>query len=245
MKRVAALGARFTHSIIIDNREVPVDIKRHPGARAMRLRYDAQSGMVRITVPPDIGDRAAMSLARGHIPWLRAQIADAIAPIRLGNGIEIAFEGHDRQIIWRSDLPRRPSLDEGSILLGGEEEAVERRLLQWLKQQARARFADDIAHYCGQVGKAVPHLSIGDARTRWGSCSLRSGIRLNWRLVMAPTTVRRSVVAHEVSHLTHMNHSARFYEHLDQLFEGDRKSCDDWLKANSAGLRAVAARARL
>ena len=56
---------------------------------------------------------------------------------------------------------------------------------------------------------------------------------------MAPDEVRRSVVAHEVAHLRHMNHSADFYAWLDALFEGDRKSADHWLKAHGRGLYLV------
>ena len=51
--------------------------------------------------------------------------------------------------------------------------------------------------------------------------------------------VRRSVVAHEVAHLRHMNHSPDFYAWLDHLFEGDRKSADRWLKAHGRGLYLV------
>jgi len=56
-----------------------------------------------------------------------------------------------------------------------------------------------------------PPLSLSAARTRWGSCSTRSGIRLNWRLLHFPLPVIDYVVVHELAHLREMNHSPRFW----------------------------------
>jgi predicted metal-dependent hydrolase len=84
----------------------------------------------------------------------------------------------------------------------------------------------------------VPPLSLSNARRRWGSCSARGTIRLNWRLVMAPDAVRRSVVAHEVAHLVHFDHSREFRALLGSLFEGDLAAADRWLKREGPGLYA-------
>jgi predicted metal-dependent hydrolase len=56
---------------------------------------------------------------------------------------------------------------------------------------------------------------------------------------MAPVYVRRSVIAHEVAHIRHMNHSADFYAWLDALYEGNRKAADQWLKMHGTGLQRV------
>ncbi len=128
---------------------------------------------------------------------------------------------------------------EGMIRLGGPEASVEARVLRWLKAEARRIFEKEIRHYCEQAGEAVPRLSLGDPRSRWGSCSSRGTISLSWRLVMAPVYVRRSVIAHEVAHMRHMDHSPAFYAWLDNLYEGDRKAADRWLKMHGTGLQRV------
>ncbi len=53
---------------------------------------------------------------------------------------------------------------------------------------------------------------------------------------MAPDAVRRSVVAHEVAHLVHFDHSARFHALLGEVFEGDLKAANRWLKREGQGL---------
>jgi predicted metal-dependent hydrolase len=62
---------------------------------------------------------------------------------------------------------------------------------------------------------------VGDANTRWGSCSAERKIRYSWRLILAPPAARRYVVAHEVAHLVHLDHGPRFKALEAQLFAGD------------------------
>ena len=55
-------------------------------------------------------------------------------------------------------------------------------------------------------------------------------MRINWRLIQAPDFVRRSVVAHEVTHLVHFDHSPAFHQMLGDLYAGDIREADQWLK---------------
>jgi predicted metal-dependent hydrolase len=59
------------------------------------------------------------------------------------------------------------------------------------------------------------------------------------QLIMAPPAVRRSVIAHEVAHMRHMDHSPAFYDWFETLFEDDRQSADRWLKAHGTALQMV------
>jgi predicted metal-dependent hydrolase len=112
-------------------------------------------------------------------------------------------------------------------------------VLRWLKEEARRTMTDDLAEYCAKAGEAPPRLSLGDQRSRWGSCSSRGTISMSWRLIMAPASVRRSVIAHEVAHMRHMDHSPAFYQWFEEIFEGDRKAADRWLKMHGAALQLV------
>ena len=75
----------------------------------------------------------------------------------------------------------------------------------------------EVAEYAAAAGVGVRSVSVGDAGTRWGSCSSQGRIRLSWRLILAPPNVRRYVVAHEVAHLVHLDHGAEF--------KASRRSC--------------------
>ena len=85
-----------------------------------------------------------------------------------------------------------------------------RRIERFLKTLALERISDDVAEFAAKAGVSVRSVAVGDASSRWGSCSSEARLRLSWRLILAPPDVRRYVVAHEVAHLKHMNHGPDF-----------------------------------
>jgi predicted metal-dependent hydrolase len=64
-------------------------------------------------------------------------------------------------------------------------------------------------------------------------------VRINWRLIQAPDAVRRSVVAHEVAHCLHFDHSPQFHAALGRIFDGEVHEADAWLKAHGRTLYAA------
>jgi predicted metal-dependent hydrolase len=227
----------------IEGEAVPVRIRRNPRAKRISMRADAIKREIRVTMPTYAPTKAAMDFVVLKRNWIALRLHSAPAVAALNAGETVAFEGEPHRIIWNESATRTVKLVEGNdgreLHLGGPVEMVEARILRWLKTQARAIFTEDIAHYCRQADEPIPALSLGDPRSRWGSCSSRGTISLSWRLVMAPSHVRRSVIAHEVAHMRHMDHSPAFYAWLDELFEGDRKTADRWLKMHGTGLQRV------
>lgn len=230
-----------TLAIKLDGVSYPLHLRRSKQARSIIVSADTVKGVVRLTVPTHASENQALRFAQSKSSWLHARFAEAVPPVPVENGSQIAFLGEPWIIRWSPEFARSPLLVAGEMRLGGPAELVETRILRWLKTQARAIFADDLQYYCNRANLGVPRLAVGDARRRWGSCSSRQSIRLSWRLVMAPPHVRRSVVAHEVAHLRHMDHSKRFYALLDQIFEADRRTADRWLKEHGRGLHMVGA----
>ncbi|MFM2409945.1 MAG: hypothetical protein RL481_773 [Pseudomonadota bacterium] len=227
----------------IEGETVPVRIRRTAQARRISMRADVVRREIRITMPPYSPTSAAMDFVAQKTQWIAARLhsGPAAAPLRPGG--TVAFEGEPYQIVWNPSATRTVKLLEGpegrELHLGGPEDMVEARIIRWLKSEARRVFADDISHYCGVAGARSPRLSMGDPRSRWGSCSSRGTISLSWRLIMAPAHVRRSVIAHEVAHIRHMDHSRAFYCWLDEIYEGDRKAADRWLKMHGVALQRV------
>lgn len=228
-------------TVEIDGQIYPLRIRRMAQARRMSLRADPVRGEVTISGPTRLRTAEALAFARSRHDWLAQRFAAAAQPVALDAGSTIGFCGDPVEIVHDPGHGRIVSLCDDRLLVGGPPEHVATRVERWLRREARRLMADDLSFYCARAGCAVPKLSIGDARSRWGSCSSHGHIRMGWRLVMAPHAVRRSVVAHEVAHLTHMDHSARFYALLDRIFDGDRKSCDAWLKAHGTGLHMIGA----
>ncbi|MEP2102771.1 MAG: SprT family zinc-dependent metalloprotease [Parasphingorhabdus sp.] len=230
--------------IELDGEYYPLRVRKLAQSRSIAVSADTVKGEVRLTMPIHANTAHALRFAQSKSDWLAARFADALPPVPIVNGAELAFAGQSHFVRWSSDFNRKPLKLDDEIQVGGPEERIEVRVIDWMKDQARAIYADDLGYYCARAETDLPTLSVGDARRRWGSCSGRKAIRLSWRLVMAPPMVRRSVVAHEVAHLRHMNHSPSFYALLDGIFEGDRRDADRWLKQHGPALHLIGAPAR-
>jgi hypothetical protein len=82
---------------------------------------------------------------------------------------------------------------------------------KWYKQEFRSLIEERVEYYADMFGYKYDKLRISSAKTRWGSCSSNKTLSFVWRLVMAPMEVIDYVVVHELAHLKHMDHSARFW----------------------------------
>ena len=84
---------------------------------------------------------------------------------------------------------------------------------------------------------AVHRVSVRAQKTRWGSCSARGTISLNWRLIQAPPHVVDYLIIHELMHRREMNHSARYWKLVAKAFP-DYRSAEQWLKSSRLEMRA-------
>lgn len=226
-------------AIRIGERELPLAIRRHPRARRLVMRLAPDGSEVRITLPRWGRTEDALVFARARVEWLERQLA-ALPPSQAPRpGGALSYRGATLAIDWHPRHPRKPWLDGDTVCIGGLEENMALRLQRWLEGEAQRLLEADLAFYCARAGHDAPPLKLSRAQRRWGSCSDRRAIRINWRLVQAPDAVRRSVVAHEVAHLTHFDHSPAFHDLLSRLFDGDLHAADAWLKAHGRSLYAA------
>jgi len=197
---------------------VPIDIRPLRTARRLRLRFDEASGTLRLTCPLRTSRRAALAWALDQRDWIDTQLARAEPGEPFAPDAFIPLEGRDVRIRWDPAGRRTPVLVDGVLKVGGPEEGVARRVELFLRRRALDVMSAEVREYAALADVTASSVSIGDAGTRWGSCSSRGKIRLSWRLILAPSAVRRYVVAHEVAHLVHLDHSASFKALEARLF---------------------------
>ncbi len=197
---------------------VPIEIRPIRSARRLRLRYDDVRGVLKLTCPPRTSRRAALQWALDQRHWIDAQLARALPAEPFAPGAIIPFEGCDVRLVWVEGGSRVAALVDGELRCGGPREAFERRIETFLKRRALDLMSSEAAEFAHMAGVTPRGVSVGDAGSRWGSCSSDGRIRLNWRLILAPPEARRHVVAHEVAHLVHLNHGAGFKALEAKLF---------------------------
>jgi len=197
---------------------VPMEIRPLRSARRLRLRFDDARGVLKLTCPAGMSRRKAVAWAVDQREWVLAQVRRAPQPEPFVSGAVIPLCGEQVRLVWKADAPRAPQSIGSDLLCGGPESGFERRIASYLKRLALETMAADVSDFAAVAAVRPSGVSVGDASSRWGSCSSDRRIRLSWRLIMAPVAVRRFVAAHEVAHLVHLDHSAAFKSLEARLF---------------------------
>lgn len=235
--------AAIDPEIELDGVNVPIVLRRHKTARRLTLRLAPDGSEVRITLPGWALGNEAIAFAHARRDWLTQQHARLPRRAAPGPGSTITYRGEPVLIDWQECATRRPALHSGALILGGPKAGLEGRVKRWLEREALMLYDADLAEYTAAAALAPVPVALSRAQRRWGSCSDggRSGqarIRINWRLIQAPDFVRRSVVAHEVAHLVHFDHSPAFHALLGTIYEGEISAADRWLKDHGRSLYA-------
>lgn len=173
--------------------------------------------------------------------------------------LEVVRHGRARRYVLRMTdagalrltVPRRASLDAGLRFVRTQGEWIARERLRREQRQAlrqaaghdeaaaRLRAKDELPSRClelaAQHGERVDRVVVRNQRSRWGSCSTRRTISLNWRLVLMPPDVRDYVILHELMHLRHPNHSRAFWREVATVCPTWREA-ERWLRNNGQKL---------
>ncbi len=111
---------------------------------------------------------------------------------------------------------------------------------RWLKAQATdyiTPLAKDLAQQA-QVAHKLRNIKFKKTKSRWGHCTREGDIQFNWLIMLGPPEVVRYLVAHEVCHLVHMNHSRAYWSAVDSICP-ERKVAQKWLRANEHKVLAL------
>ncbi len=219
-----------------------ITIKRLASSRSLRLRV-FDDGRVLLTAPACASQKLIDSFLAEHQDWLAEKLSQSNKKqtALTAERDRLFFRGTEYDFRLSISTSKRPGVARVAtqIVVTAPSEAhdVVRPILEkWYRSQADLRFTERVPLLADLVGRDVKRVTIRDQRTRWGSCSSRNTISLNWRLIMAPDSVSDYVIYHELAHLTHMNHSNRFWRLVEQ-YVPDYKNAEAWLKAHHSLLR--------
>ena len=218
---------------------IPVEIRGIRGAKRLRLRLDEKRSVLKLTGPFRMNRKAALNWAVEQREWVETQLEAMLPAEPFVPGAVVPFEGKDVRLEWNATARRTAELMRERLVCGGTQEGFSRRIETFFKRRAIETLSRETQEIAEKAGVALRGVSIGDADTRWGSCSSSGRIRYSWRLIFAPPDVRRYVVAHEVAHLVHMDHGPAFKALERKLFEGDADAARLLLRRIGGRLKRV------
>lgn len=223
--------------VVIAGRSVPLKVTRSTRARRITVRLLAPETKLGLTLPARTGIAQGLDFIASIEPRIARWLAAQPDPMRLEPGTGVLVEGEMRRIEHAPAIGRQVVLDGDRLRVGGPVEAIPSRVLRWLKARARDDLVARVQQLAARHAIPVAAVALGDARSRWGSCTSSRRIRLSWRLILAPDEVRTYVVAHELAHIRHMDHSPAFWAEVERL--GGDRSARGWLRRHGPLLHRI------
>lgn len=229
----------------IDGEPVPVLLKLNPRARQLIVRVHPSTGEVVVVAPSRRALSHAMEFARKQSDWIAQRLENVPEPMPLGLGRRVLYRGEEHMIRYGEAGKHPVWIERGEdgriIRVNGRSEHAARRVLDFLKREARRVLDARAMYYAEILGVKPARVTVRDTSSRWGSCSSTRNLSFSWRLILAPAFVLEYVVAHEVAHLREMNHGRRFWRLVEELV-GNVERPQAWLNENGGLLHRYAPR---
>ena len=224
-----------------DGQSIPVRVHVDRRARRVSIRIDPQAREAVATAPSPRYALEALSFANERVDWIAERLGALPPPVRLKPGAYIPLRGEIHRL-KRASEGRTVKIDGSgatpTILVPGAREAFADKARGFLRAAARVDFSERVAIHAETLKVKPRSIAIKDMRSRWGSCSSEGRLNFSWRLVCAPPFALDYVAAHEVAHLREMNHSKRFWAHVERCIP-DWRDARRWLQERGSALHAI------
>lgn len=196
-----------------------LDIKvvKSPAAKRLTLRIDAKERVPVLTLPPRCSSVRAIDFVEQHREWIKECLSKIPKPKTFEDGEKISILGREYTICHTPNARRGVYAENNILYVSGAKEFLHRRVCDYIKKTAQKEFLKKSRLLAAKIGCKVKSVTIKDTKSRWGSCSSLDNINYNWRIALAPEFVIDYLIAHEVSHLRHPDHSRSFWQCVKNL----------------------------
>src|ERR1700749_468406 len=171
----------------IDGDAVPVTLRLNPRAPPVIVKENHPTGEVTVVAPSQRALNNALAFAHSEQDWIRKRLAHVPKPIILGIGAKFPYRGQIYTIA-AGEKGRAPVwIDDANVIrVSGNAEHAPRRVLDFLKRDARKILDERVSHYAAKIGAKPSRITVRDTASRWGSCSATRSLSFSWRLIFAP-----------------------------------------------------------
>lgn len=197
--------------------------------RARNLVFRTKSDAVHVSVPPGTTMKdlkQAIENLRGKLVVSKQKLARPLIDLNYKIDTE-HFKlsltlGAKEQFLANSQLGRMQIVCPSQANFANEDLQywLRKVIEESLRRNARSILPARLDGLSRKYGLPYASVKINSSRGRWGSCSGRKDINLSYFMVLLPSHLIDYVLLHELCHTREMNHSARFWELLDQFTEG-------------------------
>jgi predicted metal-dependent hydrolase len=233
-------------SIGIDGREVEFRLRVCKSSHRLRIKMGT-SGL-EVVRPASCTPEEATDFLHTHSSWVSSQLErlEMLRSVRRAEGHllgRLMLRGHLKEV-WHIKVPERrcgnrveESGDVIKITTGIDHSGAPpaTSFERWLRRLARQDVERHALEIARSAGCEPAQIRLVDRGARWADCASHSGSSFSWRVVMAPDSVARYIVAHKAAHIMVPDHSSRFWLTLDGICR-DAERSRQWLTANGSEL---------
>jgi predicted metal-dependent hydrolase len=214
--------------IALDHQTLDYRLRR---ARRRTIGFQISDGGLTVSAPRWVGLREIEAAIREKQRWIHTRISAwhdwhrkrRLNEIRFADGGLLPYLGQHLTLRLRADAAGT-RVQDAELLIAlpatAEEAQIRDAVCGWLQREANRVLGERLVQLSAPLAIKPSGWKLSSARSQWGSCTHDRRIRLNWRLVHFSVPVIDYVVAHELAHLTEMNHSTQFWQRVGELMPG-------------------------
>ena len=198
---------------------------RRSARRRKTVQVSVVGGDVVVAAPMRTSARELEVIVRKRAPWILRHVAESNrrpAQKRFVSGETLPYLGRNVVMVIEPTDDKRPhvTFDHWRFRIAAPDsladddrlESIRAATVEWYRNRASERLPELVRRWWPRLGRGeMSAVLIRDQKQRWGSCAPDGTLRFNWRMMMLKPMLIEYVVAHELAHLTHQNHSADFW----------------------------------
>ncbi len=233
----------------------PITFTRRKGQKSIRIRV--KPGQIVVSAPYFCSEKDVKDFLNEKESWIRTSLKrmdgkkndfqrmledhrnDVLlrgkwVPITLrharpGEKKWLLVERQGRIDAYPPECSEPETVDSFSIEMDSAQYVPNEVKRQFLYEKARAELPEVFQEIASELPFKWTRLFIRSQQTKWGTCSSRGNISLNWRLIMCPPEIVEYLVIHELCHTVHMNHSKAYWQLVKAHYVGV-DAANTWLK---------------
>jgi predicted metal-dependent hydrolase len=210
---------------------IPYSIRRSSRRKTVSIAIDPSEGVL-VTAPTPAPVKRLDDIVHAKASWIVDRLKRTSdlpsRPSQREFVSEETFLYLGRQYRLRVQAGAEPvpvRLDRGwltvSVPLNGPPKDragfVRGQLIGWYRGHAEGRLLEAAERWAQRLDVQAKKVVVVEAKMRWGSATASKVVRLNWRIIQAPSPLVEYVVAHELVHLRHPNHTRDFWAALGRV----------------------------
>ena len=206
--------------------------------------YIERDGQISVLVPEKLSANQVEEILESKRKWIYRNLAEwqdlnsRRVPRDYINGEGFLYLGRSYRLKLVSDQPAPLMLKDGYFCLRTNSGAIpdaDAAFKEFYRAKGAVRIPPRVVYYQAKLDVKPKSIKVIELQHHWASCSPGGNLNFHWKCLMAPLTVLDYIVAHELVHLIHPNHTAAFWNELDKIMP-DYQERKNWLRKHGAGM---------